>query len=171
MTSSFRVGIDASNLRLGGGITHLVELLRAADPAAHDITGSSSGAVPPCSRKAPRQPRGFKSHARRRRAGRIAGDADLVAARRLARSRESCDALRPGGADPVAIACGRHHVEAPYRDQPSAAGRDRRGFRQTLRGRIKRATMRRRERRTSVNGQCGGVDEIEPLCRPSCPRS
>jgi glycosyltransferase involved in cell wall biosynthesis len=27
-----RLGIDASNLRLGGGITHVVELLRAADP-------------------------------------------------------------------------------------------------------------------------------------------
>ncbi|MDQ3068424.1 MAG: glycosyltransferase family 4 protein [Acidobacteriota bacterium] len=26
------VGIDASNLRVGGGVTHLVELLRAADP-------------------------------------------------------------------------------------------------------------------------------------------
>src|SRR3990172_9480943 len=30
-----RVGIDASNLRAGGGVTHLVELLRAADPHAH----------------------------------------------------------------------------------------------------------------------------------------
>lgn len=30
-----RVGIDASNLRAGGGVTHLVELLGAADPAAH----------------------------------------------------------------------------------------------------------------------------------------
>lgn len=30
-----RVGIDASNLRAGGGVTHLVELLRAADPRAH----------------------------------------------------------------------------------------------------------------------------------------
>lgn len=29
------VGIDASNLRGGGGLTHLVELLRAANPAAH----------------------------------------------------------------------------------------------------------------------------------------
>jgi glycosyltransferase involved in cell wall biosynthesis len=28
-----RLGIDASNLRAGGGITHLVELLKAADPA------------------------------------------------------------------------------------------------------------------------------------------
>lgn len=30
-----RLGIDASNLRAGGGVTHLVELLRAADPMAH----------------------------------------------------------------------------------------------------------------------------------------
>jgi glycosyltransferase involved in cell wall biosynthesis len=29
------LGIDASNLRVGGGITHLVEILRAADPPAH----------------------------------------------------------------------------------------------------------------------------------------
>ena len=32
------VGIDASNLRRGGGITHLVELLRAGTPAAHGIS-------------------------------------------------------------------------------------------------------------------------------------
>jgi len=32
------VGIDASNLRLGGGITHLVELLRATDPGKYGIT-------------------------------------------------------------------------------------------------------------------------------------
>lgn len=30
-----RLGIDASNLRAGGGVTHLVELLRAAAPAEH----------------------------------------------------------------------------------------------------------------------------------------
>lgn len=29
------VGIDASNIRAGGGVTHLVELLKAADPQAH----------------------------------------------------------------------------------------------------------------------------------------
>jgi glycosyltransferase involved in cell wall biosynthesis len=29
-----RLGIDASNLRVGGGVRHLVELLRAADPGA-----------------------------------------------------------------------------------------------------------------------------------------
>ena len=32
-----RLGIDASNLREGGGITHLSELLRAATPAQHGI--------------------------------------------------------------------------------------------------------------------------------------
>lgn len=30
-----KLGIDASNLRAGGGVTHLAELLRAADPLAH----------------------------------------------------------------------------------------------------------------------------------------
>lgn len=30
-----RLGIDASNIRSGGGVTHLVELLRAADPFAY----------------------------------------------------------------------------------------------------------------------------------------
>jgi glycosyltransferase involved in cell wall biosynthesis len=32
------IGIDASNIRVGGGLTHLVELLRAADPGEHDIS-------------------------------------------------------------------------------------------------------------------------------------
>ncbi len=32
------IGIDASNLRLGGGVTHLVELLRAASPEEHGIS-------------------------------------------------------------------------------------------------------------------------------------
>lgn len=32
------VGIDASNLRQGGGRTHLIELLRAANPQAHGIS-------------------------------------------------------------------------------------------------------------------------------------
>jgi glycosyltransferase involved in cell wall biosynthesis len=32
-----RVGIDASNLRQGGGVTHLVQLLAAADPAASGV--------------------------------------------------------------------------------------------------------------------------------------
>lgn len=34
-----RVGIDGSNLRQGGGITHLVQLLAAADPGASGIEG------------------------------------------------------------------------------------------------------------------------------------
>lgn len=33
-----RLGIDASNLRAGGGVTHLVELLHAADPLAHGFS-------------------------------------------------------------------------------------------------------------------------------------
>jgi glycosyltransferase involved in cell wall biosynthesis len=32
-----KIGIDASNLRAGGGVTHLAELLRHADPARHGI--------------------------------------------------------------------------------------------------------------------------------------
>lgn len=32
------LGIDASNIRGGGGLTHLVELLRAADPAVHGFS-------------------------------------------------------------------------------------------------------------------------------------
>ena len=32
------VGIDASNIRIGGGVTHLVELLRVADPHAHEFS-------------------------------------------------------------------------------------------------------------------------------------
>ena len=31
------IGIDATNIRIGGGVTHLVELLRAAQPAKHGI--------------------------------------------------------------------------------------------------------------------------------------
>ena len=31
------LGIDAFNIRAGGGVTHLVELLRAAEPRAHDF--------------------------------------------------------------------------------------------------------------------------------------
>ncbi len=31
------VGIDASNIRAGGGLTHLVELLRAIEPSAHGV--------------------------------------------------------------------------------------------------------------------------------------
>lgn len=33
--NSMRIGIDASNIRAGGGVTHLVELLRAAKPQEH----------------------------------------------------------------------------------------------------------------------------------------
>jgi len=33
--NSMRLGIDASNIRAGGGVTHLVELLRAAKPQEH----------------------------------------------------------------------------------------------------------------------------------------
>ena len=32
-----RLGIDASNIRAGGGVTHLAELLRAAQPGAQGI--------------------------------------------------------------------------------------------------------------------------------------
>jgi glycosyltransferase involved in cell wall biosynthesis len=32
------LGLDASNLRAGGGVTHLVELLRVADPLAHGFS-------------------------------------------------------------------------------------------------------------------------------------
>lgn len=33
-----RLGIDASNIRAGGGVTHLAELLRAADPLAYGFS-------------------------------------------------------------------------------------------------------------------------------------
>jgi len=33
-----RLGIDASNLRAGGGVTHLIELLRVSDPVAHGFS-------------------------------------------------------------------------------------------------------------------------------------
>lgn len=36
--SELCVGIDASNLRRGGGVTHLSQLLRVADPAAHGVS-------------------------------------------------------------------------------------------------------------------------------------
>ncbi len=32
------IGIDASNIRAGGGVTHLLELLRAADPIVHGFS-------------------------------------------------------------------------------------------------------------------------------------
>ena len=31
------IGVDATNIRIGGGVTHLIELLRAAQPAEHGI--------------------------------------------------------------------------------------------------------------------------------------
>jgi glycosyltransferase involved in cell wall biosynthesis len=33
-----RLGVDASNIRAGGGVTHLVELLRSADPLAYGFS-------------------------------------------------------------------------------------------------------------------------------------
>lgn len=38
LSSDITVGIDASNLRRGGGVTHLVEVLRAADPSQHGVS-------------------------------------------------------------------------------------------------------------------------------------
>lgn len=38
LESEIRLGIDASNLRIGGGITHLTELLRIAEPEEYGIT-------------------------------------------------------------------------------------------------------------------------------------
>lgn len=37
MSDLVRIGIDATNLRIGGGVTHLVELLNNADLASHSI--------------------------------------------------------------------------------------------------------------------------------------
>src|SRR5262245_44496473 len=37
-SDSVRVGIDASNIRAGGGLTHLMELLRAAQPQQHGVS-------------------------------------------------------------------------------------------------------------------------------------
>jgi len=36
--NEFVIGIDATNLRQGGGRTHLIELLRAADPVKHNFS-------------------------------------------------------------------------------------------------------------------------------------
>jgi glycosyltransferase involved in cell wall biosynthesis len=38
MTPKLIIGIDATNLRGGGGVTHIVELLTAAQPTTHGIT-------------------------------------------------------------------------------------------------------------------------------------
>lgn len=37
MTSEIRIGIDASNLRIGGGVTHLIEVLNTVDIEKYDI--------------------------------------------------------------------------------------------------------------------------------------
>ena len=37
-SNKFTIGIDASNLRGGGGLTHLVELLHIANPLKHGFT-------------------------------------------------------------------------------------------------------------------------------------
>lgn len=37
-SNAFIVGIDATNLRQGGGVTHLIELLRAADPIQQGVS-------------------------------------------------------------------------------------------------------------------------------------
>lgn len=36
-SNQFTIGIDASNIRGGGGLTHLIELLRIANPLKHDF--------------------------------------------------------------------------------------------------------------------------------------
>lgn len=38
MSTVMRIGIDASSLRRGGGLTHLVELLRVANPETHNFS-------------------------------------------------------------------------------------------------------------------------------------
>lgn len=38
MSSGLTVGIDASNLRRGGGVTHIVEILRAVNPSLYGIS-------------------------------------------------------------------------------------------------------------------------------------
>lgn len=38
MSTHHTLGIDASNIKAGGGLTHLVELLRAADPQVHGFS-------------------------------------------------------------------------------------------------------------------------------------
>ena len=36
----FTIGIDAANLRAGGGVTHLIELLSLANPNTHGFVAS-----------------------------------------------------------------------------------------------------------------------------------
>jgi glycosyltransferase involved in cell wall biosynthesis len=38
INSGLKIGIDASNIRAGGGVTHLFELLRTADPIIHGFS-------------------------------------------------------------------------------------------------------------------------------------
>jgi hypothetical protein len=42
-----RIGIDASNIHASGGVTYLVELLRAAKPKEHGFERLLSGAALP----------------------------------------------------------------------------------------------------------------------------
>ena len=37
MKANIIIGIDASNIRAGGGVTHLIEFLKAAQPVKHNI--------------------------------------------------------------------------------------------------------------------------------------
>jgi len=51
-----RLGIDASNIRTGGGITHIVELLEAARPYEHGITKVTVWAGGQTAKLLPRRP-------------------------------------------------------------------------------------------------------------------
>jgi glycosyltransferase involved in cell wall biosynthesis len=51
-----RLGIDASNLREGGGVTHLIEFLRAAQPFAHGIEQVIVWGRKPTLGRLPKQP-------------------------------------------------------------------------------------------------------------------
>jgi glycosyltransferase involved in cell wall biosynthesis len=86
-----RVGIDASNLRQGGGVTHLVQLLAAADPPASGIdrvivwgAGDLLGRLPPRPWLTVEEPSGLQSGAgravwqHRRLARAAAGRIDLL---------------------------------------------------------------------------------------------
>lgn len=51
-----RLGIDASNIRTGGGMTHIAELLRAARPGEHGVTKVTLWAGQQTLRQLPKQP-------------------------------------------------------------------------------------------------------------------
>ena len=51
-----RIGIDASNLRSGGVLAHIAELLAHADPARHGITRVTLWASPPMLQRIPNRP-------------------------------------------------------------------------------------------------------------------